>query len=36
MYIQFCEHSSKNKILGEEQFGVRTKSTKKQRHILAY
>jgi Reverse transcriptase (RNA-dependent DNA polymerase). len=27
MYIQFCEHSSKNNILAEEQFGFRTKST---------
>jgi hypothetical protein len=28
MYIQLCEHSSKNNILAEEQFGFRTKSTK--------
>jgi hypothetical protein len=27
MYIQLCEHSSKNNILAEEQFGFRTKST---------
>jgi len=27
MYIQLCEHSSKNNILVEEQFGFRTKST---------
>ena len=28
MYIELCEHSSKNNILSEEQFGFRTKSTK--------
>jgi hypothetical protein len=27
MYIQLCEHSNKNNILAEEQFGFRTKST---------
>jgi len=26
-YIQFCEHSSKDNILAEEQFHFRTKST---------
>ena len=27
MYIQLCEHSSKNNILAEEKFGFSTKST---------
>ena len=27
VYIQSCEHSSKNNILAEEQFGFRTKTT---------
>jgi len=27
MHIQLCEHSDKNNILAEEQFGFRTKST---------
>jgi len=28
VYIELCEHSSKNNILAEEQFGFRTKWTK--------